>query len=229
MRLLLGLGNKARHGKDSAATAIETHFNELRSRASKHGLRPTTPEVKRVAFANALRRESSAAIKKAAGIERLLAHGFRDDKTGDWIDFPSWVTADLNPDMSDPLLPYGKHSKLLQWWGTEYRRKQDQNYWVNQVNKELADFNGIALITDVRFLNERDYVKSQRNGYLINVTRLNSDGTPFVDPTRPADHVSETSLDGINWDASIRTKTGEAALSAELAITIANYFYQLGA
>lgn len=227
MRLLLGFGNKARHGKDSAARAIAKYFFDRRQQAQRcYGYGVRIPEVKRMAFADALRRESSEAISRACGIERLLANGFRDDLTGNWIDFPSWVIPTPNPDKSDPLLPFGKHSKLLQWWGTEYRRNQDENYWVNVVAKAVADDDGIVLITDVRFPNEAAYVKSA-GGFTINLTRLEEDGSVYVAPDRPKDHISEIALDGYNWDGFIRTKSGQEALAAEQAITLANFFYEL--
>ena len=227
MRLLLGFGNKARHGKDGAARAIENYFDARRSHATLHGLRSKIPAIKRIGFADALRRESTEAIRQAGGIKALLEQGFQDDVTRNWVFFPDWVTADPNPDMSDPLLPFGKHPKLLQWWGTEYRRNQNPDYWIEQARKAFTGFGGIGMITDVRFKNEAKFVKEDPNGFVINVTRTNEDGTLFADPNRPSNHPSEIDLDGYNFDGYIRTKTGQAALAGELAITMANFFYEI--
>lgn len=44
----------------------------------------------------------------------------------------------------------------LRYWGTEYRRRQDQDYWVKQV-----EVDPITVVTDVRFPNEIERVRSQ--------------------------------------------------------------------
>ena len=59
------------------------------------------------------------------------------------------------------------------------------------------------------------------------MTRLNEDGVPFVAGDRPADHPSETELDGYNWDGYIKTKTGQEALAAEQALALFNFFLEL--
>jgi hypothetical protein len=50
---------------------------------------------------------------------------------------------------------------LLQWWGTEFRRGQDKNYWLNQWVKAteaaLADGQCVA-VDDARFDNEIDKI-----------------------------------------------------------------------
>lgn len=66
---------------------------------------------------------------------------------------------------------------LLQWWGTEFRRKLYpgiDSYWIDKVEQELSDAKErgyqFAVITDVRFPNEAQYVKMV-GGILINVVR----------------------------------------------------------
>lgn len=73
--------------------------------------------------------------------------------------------------MSDPLCPLGKQRSLLQWWGTEYRRKQDPFYWVRMMKAQLEiDKPQFAIITDVRFDNELYFIKSL-GGHTVKVTR----------------------------------------------------------
>jgi hypothetical protein len=53
---------------------------------------------------------------------------------------------------------------LLQWWGTEFRRKQDPLYWVKQVEKRINALNGFPSFTPVavadgRFINELDLMR----------------------------------------------------------------------
>lgn len=80
---------------------------------------------------------------------------------------------------------------LMQWWGTEYRRAQDENYWVD---KALAKCDGECLlyvIDDCRFENEAEAVR-KAGGKLVRIERANA---PV--PSNP-DHPSEVGLD--EWD-----------------------------
>lgn len=112
-----------------------------------------------------------------------------------------------------------KDAPLLQKVGMA-RRAENENYWVDQVAAAIdKDKPGIAVLTDVRFPNEAKFVHS-RGGILVNVSRLNESGTPYVATDRPADHPSETALDNLRWDYYIKAFTGEAALVEQLAICI---------
>ena len=179
--LLIGFGNKARHGKDTACEAIADHYNALRERSFKHGLISKEPRVQQFRFAEALYDEA-----------RTL-YGM-----------------------------IGKDAPLLQRIGSE-RRAQDEYYWVKQVFNQIERSQpDIALISDVRYLNEANFIKGV-GGYLVNVARLNADGTPFVADDRPANHPSEVELDEYNWDYRIIAHTGEAAVVGEVAVTIVEY------
>ena len=106
----------------------------------------------------------------------------------------------------DPIYGY---TAILQWYGSDVIRKASPDYWVNKLNERIgADGPEIAVITDVRFPNEADYIRKQK-GYLVKVSRVNQDGSPFVDPSRPAGHASEVALDGYDWDYSISAKSGD--------------------
>jgi len=184
MSLLIGIGHRARHGKDSACHAIMNHI-ERQNRAERHYVDAQIVHVKQFRFAEALYEEC----------RRL--HGMTD-----------------------------KDAPLLQKVGAA-RRVENVNYWVDKVFEQVDDFFkthpfGVAIITDVRYQNEVAEVK-KRGGYTIDLTRLNSDGTPYVAPDRDPKHQSEIDLDGYNWNFYIRTKTGEDALAGDIAITIFEY------
>lgn len=50
---------------------------------------------------------------------------------------------------------------LLQWWGTEYRRGADPDYWVKRLLSDVRMLNGTSFaISDVRFPNEADAIRS---------------------------------------------------------------------
>lgn len=250
MTLILGLGNKARHGKDSFATAVTSHFAGLQSAAAKHRLSTYKPVVvQHIAFADALYREvnewlTTSEGKRFRGLGGILINGYTVDEGegykenitpsgiyigSEWkrrpVSLAHWVQPDPKPEVS-ARAPYGKHAKLLQWWGTEYRRAQNSNYWVDQWKAAINPKADIVLTTDMRFINEAEAVKSV-GGFTVQVNRKNADGTRFVDPTRDQNHPSETQLDGYNFDYEITVKTGDLVLLEEWAITMVHYLRAL--
>jgi hypothetical protein len=222
MTLILGLGNKARNGKDTAAEAIK-HYYEQNYYA---GFMRKGPTVGIFKFATALYQEVNQAVADGIWKDRKV---FSPVSSGcgcaanieKAIDLPNWVQPEPNAEVST-LAPYGKHPKLLQWWGTEFRRAQDTDYWVKKAFASIPANLDIAIFSDTRFPNEADGVK-QRGGYTINVQRLREDGSQFFDSSRPADHPSETALDGYNWDFYLKIPHGHQALTAEFAITLTEY------
>jgi hypothetical protein len=246
-QLIIGLGNKARHGKDSFAKAVDVYYGKLNSAAMKHQLSAKPVIVQHLAFADALYREANQWLttsegKRFRGLGGILLNGGYTVDEGEgfkerispaglylgkptWdrepVILPHWVTPDPNPEVNERA-PHGKHPKLLQWWGTEYRRTQDPEYWVKALVKGINPKADIVLVTDMRFENEATTIK-KIGGYTVQVSRLNVDGTPFVDPMRPADHISEIQLGGYNYDFKITVKTGDLVLLEEWAITLVHY------
>ncbi len=79
---------------------------------------------------------------------------------------------------------------VLQWYGTEFRRNNFGNdYWIKRVEQDIAAIKSPALIyiTDVRFRNEAEYIRS-KGGLLIKVER------PCLSENS---HASETQVDEI--------------------------------
>jgi len=89
---------------------------------------------------------------------------------------------------------------ILQWWGTELRRKHDVNYWTNKWVKEVqartSTSTVVITVPDVRFQNEVDIIK-ELGGILWKVERKQYD--------MPVDnHASENDLNDFHgWDAVI--------------------------
>ena len=87
---------------------------------------------------------------------------------------------------------------LLQAWGADFRRKFfGEDYWIQAMdadlqNLELEGFE-TAIITDVRYPNEADYIKGQ-GGTVVRVVR----GTDSTDH-----HSSETAMDDYAVDFTI--------------------------
>ena len=183
--LIVGFGNKAQHGKDTAGEAVVKYFNRRTERLSAHygrGIGACRSIIaKSYKFAGALYKECRK------------QHGMTD-----------------------------KDAPLLQKVGMA-RRQEDENYWVKQVKQQIAtDKPDIAIITDVRFPNEAKFVRD-RGGILVNVTRIDAFGQLFIADDRPADHPSETALDGYPWSYYIKAHTGEAPLVEQLAICIVEF------
>ena len=151
--LVIGLGHRARHGKDSAAQLLVRRF----------------AGVQRFSFADDL-----------YAICRVL-HGMRT-----------------------------KDAPLLQKVGVHYRAA-DEDVWIRSVDSKIRDAPPrVAVITDVRFPNEFAYVKAM-GGACWKVERQLPDGSAYVDPSRPATHVSETALDDAPWDAVLVNPDGDQA------------------
>ncbi len=85
----------------------------------------------------------------------------------------------------------------LQQWGTEHRRKKDPRYWIKQVETEvkmLRDNADLVVITDVRFLNEAEYIKSL-GGDIIKIVPSSSHKL-----IKEYEHASETESSYISPD-----------------------------
>lgn len=101
---------------------------------------------------------------------------------------------------------------LLQNYGTEVRRRDDENYWAKQwkskAYSELLRGNSVV-VDDVRFLNEAEAVR-ELGGIIVRLTR--------PDITTTGSHQSELEMDAIVPDHVIETQPGDlAALKEALA------------
>ena len=85
--------------------------------------------------------------------------------------------------------------RILQWWGTEYRRAQDADYWTKAWGRKVEQFdleNMHVLVDDVRFMNELNVIR-EHGGLIVKIERPGFDGAN--------NHASETSLDEYrDWD-----------------------------
>jgi hypothetical protein len=190
--VVIGFGYRARSGKDTAVAEI----------IKQRGLIPVgTPQtwdekndaylwehydIRKYSFADALRKEVEAAINRAGGAFSLLVANRPThlmQANGEFIELPDWVVLEINPEINEQY-PLGKQRTLLQWWGTEYRRSIDSEYWVRQLAQRIElEKPQIALITDMRFPNEMAWVKQYGE-----TVRVDRDGLP------PSTHASETAL-----------------------------------
>jgi hypothetical protein len=186
--LLIGLGHKARQGKSTAALAM--------LEATPLG------DSRLFSFADALRAEVSKAARQSHGYRNLI-EGFQEAGL-----MPGWVRVE------EPLV---KQRTLLQWWGTDYRRAADPDYWVKRLFSDIGKSSPeVAIVTDVRFPNEADAIKA-KGGVLVRVVRQSE---PDVQVNG---HPSENALDGYDgWDYVLT-----ASSAADLKTKAANLYKKI--
>jgi len=99
--------------------------------------------------------------------------------------------------------------RMLQAFGTEVGRAADANCWINLFFRNLQHDNPpIALLPGIRFLNEVNMILAH-GGMLIEVQRLNADGTQYIAEDRDSQHCSETELDDFDWPIVLSARSGD--------------------
>lgn len=96
--------------------------------------------------------------------------------------------------------------RLLQWYGTEYARKLNPNYWVDKTKDallQLFESYNLIILDDVRFLNEVKMVQSFPRHYVCKVL-------PYKQYNIVDTHPSETELDHVidEFDNIVSPKYG---------------------
>jgi hypothetical protein len=177
---LIGLGHKALVGKDTTADYIKDTLRDGVDGA-----------VSKIAFADEIKVEAS----RASGVP---IHYFYDrelkDKAFSESDV-SWLESQRSILTSTPR-------KIAQSVGAE-RRSIDSLYWIRKLHQTLYERGlykqGVAIIPDVRMLEEAFYVKGS-GGLLVRIDRT-------IPPTKVKgwnNHYSENNLDGFPyWDVII--------------------------
>lgn len=170
--IVLGISAKVGCGKTTVARNVQGHFRY--------------PKI--TSFAAALKEECSDFF----GFSHILCNTQEGKLTPVKVAIPVTVNEEI-------FLPAGTYTvrELLQWYGTGYKRKIDELYWINKLVDfvhEHRSMHDIIIVDDVRFRNEAVAI-SNIGGFLI---RIN----PYPGYTYPhANHSSETELDDYAyWD-----------------------------
>ena len=96
----------------------------------------------------------------------------------------------------------------LQWWGTEYVRAIEPDFWVDtvirlaRIVKKDVDY---LVVTDVRFPNE--IVAWNKNEFDVITVRVERPGHENALTEEQRQHLSETALDDWEFDVTLRAKT----------------------
>jgi len=192
--MILGFAGKAATGKTTAA---------------KHMASLLGKECRIVPMAMVLRDEVEAFLRAVGAEESVpLVYGSQEDKvkvfyvdeTKAMAACPQWVHfTGENLDIQDrPGRTAITVRRILQWWGTEYRRTQDPDYWTKAWGLKVEQFDLLrmhVLVDDVRFMNELLVIR-EHGGLIVKIERPGFDGAN--------NHSSETSLDAYqDWDQVI--------------------------
>lgn len=191
--IVLGLAGKAGSGKDSVADYLVERYGFIK-----------------FSFSDALYREVAAAFGLAG--EEVLRN--RDTKEIPYYRLNGIYCTD--PEFRAILVTHvGNETytcsprQVLQWWGTQYRRKQDPDYWIIQAARWLDSVRYATpypelspqyfVNTSVRFENERRFIEGGDDmRWGGNIWHLRRDAAAPV-----AAHKSETPLPVLEGEREI--------------------------
>lgn len=192
--MIIGFAGKAASGKTSAA---------------RHLLTLPDLNIEILPMARMLREEIEQFLAAVGAEDAIpLVYGDQQDKVRvfhvdpsrarrycpQWDDFLA-ANQDIQQDPEGSAVTV---RRILQWWGTEFRRAQDPDYWTRAWAQKLADFDlehTHILVDDVRFRNELNVIKDN-GGLCVRIMRPGFNGAN--------DHSSENSLDDYTeWDRVI--------------------------
>ena len=224
--ILIGIGNRARQGKDWIAERLQQ-------------LTINNFQIHTLHFADALyeevrNKERKYPLIKIEDYSSSSNHKFisilHDAKTGNYMTNRSDIVKSLYKEMQERNITeyWGmdeKDSRMLQVWGTDIRRMYfSDRYWVNKLHEKVYEIksnnqNNIILIPDTRFKNEVSYIKDN-GGYYISVWRLNPNNSRYIAPDRDPDHPSEKELDAFQADYYLIAKSGDTETLQRDAVKI---------
>lgn len=173
---IIGLTGPAGCGKDTVALVLTTHarFSQVNFADALRSELVSAFCVDQTLFT---RRDLKEAPTEQLALSRCTADGF----VGRMVVHHQKMSLPL--DLHAPQSP----RRIMQWWGTEYRRWQDPTYWtralIGRVHTQQQGHQYRHVIGDVRFTNEAQAVRVM-GGVIWQITR------PGVAADRG--HVSET-------------------------------------
>ncbi len=211
--MIVGIGNRARQGKDTVAKMVQ----EL------------TPECKIIHFSDGLYQEVSTPgpplilyTESEIGRYYLLRSSLTNYDTYHEFEVPKLHNIFLSRGIHVYDRMHGKDGEMLQFWGTDYRRKfYGEDYWIKKLAKNLKVGENY-IIPDTRFINEYEFLKKMQ-GIYVSVKRYIGDML-YVDPTRDSRHISETELDGVTADFEFKILNDDFSRLKEVASEVNQLF-----
>lgn len=188
---IIGLTGPKGSGKDTVASLLRTHAG-FYPVAFADALREEVCDAWRIEPLYLIRPETKEHPMSALALRKCLSDSF----VGRAQLWHAAAGQDLNLDA--PRTP----RQIMQWWGTEYRRTHDPEYWISMLESRIQQLISTGeqsriVVTDVRFENEVDCIRAPYfGGALWQVTRPGC-GVPA------GSHVSEVTGDHFEPDAVI--------------------------
>lgn len=195
---IIGLAGRAGAGKDTCADFLAARY-----------------QFTRLAFADALRLEIQEGFWAdpalfSIDLKELPTPALAIGRCNDAQFIKRMVALGINP--AEPR----SARQIMQWWGTEYRRVQDENYWTKRLTQTIDQlcFEGRNrfVITDVRFPNEAHALK-QLGGKLWLIRRKSAE---LTEPT----HESERLIDRLLPDLILRNDDSLTALGLSVSLAM---------
>lgn len=224
---IIGLGNRARNGKDTAAKFITENFNRAHifhwadalkdevNNKSKNNIDEFGNRINPLITFDGKYYNLLNEINTDKSVTRLQFHP--DEVPNLHKIFTSRNISKYWGD--DIVYTDNKDSLMLQFWGTDFRRNYiNMNYWVNKtisniqniIKTDTVNSPILFLIPDTRFINEFHAIKSYNiASCYISVIRYDENGNKYYDPSRDKNHQSECELDDIKPDYLIEAKSGD--------------------
>jgi hypothetical protein len=200
--ILVGLGHKARQGKDATALILDelhAHTHVIHWADSLYNELRDVPEGE-----NLIELEDGVfKFRDPDGSHNTYAAG----------KFPTLLALFRERGIASYSHMTDKDPQMLQFWGTEFRRNHtDTDYWVNKTLENLSTYAErnfiedalyIVPIADTRFSNEARAVW-KNGGIYVDIIRIREDGLRYIADDRDPGHPSEVDLDGVVPDYLIR-------------------------
>lgn len=162
---LIGLTGPASSGKDTVADLLVTHCGFVKV-AFADPLKAEVSDAFGIEPMYLSRRETKEHPMTSLALRKCRADGF----VGRIM--IAHQEQGLLLDLDAPRSP----RQVMQWWGTDYRRQQSQAYWTQQTSARISYMMRERLatrivITDCRFPNEIDMVRSSYGGLVWQIKR----------------------------------------------------------
>lgn len=151
---VIGLTGLAGAGKDTVADLLRTHCG-----------------ARTLAFADALRTEIADAFcleelfltRRATKELPLPALALNNCTDRAFVDRMVVHHMQTGKPINNPNAPRSPR-QIMQWWGTEYRRAQNDAYWVSHAHQHMqwlskSQHADLVVLSDVRFVNEANLVR----------------------------------------------------------------------
>ncbi len=198
MQVLIGCSGRKLHGKDTFARLVREGNNIFHINHFAGSLKAICAKV----FGLAEAQMYDPVIKEQAFDTPVVMDNYLEA---------------LRAETGLDIQPAGKIARspreLMQFVGTEYVRKAQDDYWIQRLISDTSTYSRV-IVPDTRFPNEANAIRSV-GGKIIKVVR--------IDMAIPEnEHASESEIDKIDPDLLVGAVTGDLSLPQRVAMLVAD-------